>query len=113
MPAGEYVLGVADVTGELMRMAIVCVGKGALDQPFRIVSFLRSLHDALVSCPHPTRDLNHKLRVLKQSLYKVENACYNLQVRASEIPKDMLVEMLAASKDDLDLDAAFNDDPYM
>ena len=36
------------------------------------------------------RELRRKLQVSKQSLQKVETACYTIQVRGSEIPKEML-----------------------
>ena len=35
--------------------------------------------------------------MLRQSLQKVETACYTLQVRGSEIPKHMLAEALSKS----------------
>lgn len=34
--------------------------------------------------------MKRKLQVSKQSLQKVETACYTIQVRGSEIPKEML-----------------------
>ena len=36
------------------------------------------------------RELKRKLQVSRQSLQKVEIACYNVQVRGSEIPKELL-----------------------
>ena len=76
-------------------MAIISVGKGDFDTPFKAVEFMRLIHDSFASFGNVGREMNQKLRVLKQSTQKVETACYNLQVRASEIPKEMLVELFS------------------
>ena len=96
VPPTEYMLGVADLTGEMMRMAITSVGKGDLDLPFELCKFLRVVLDAFVSYGNASRELNRKLWTLKQSVQKVENACYTLQVRGSEIPKHMLADVLTS-----------------
>ena len=99
IPPGEYLLGIADLTGELMRMTITWVGKGDFETPFKVVEFMRLIDHAFMSFKDISRDLSRKLRVLCQSIQKVEKACYNLQIRSSEIPLEMLVEMLAADGD--------------
>ena len=70
------------------------MGKGDLETPFEVADFMRLIHEMLTSFSGFSRDLMHKQRVLKQSLSKVEVACYTLQVRSSEYPKDMLAELL-------------------
>ena len=94
VPPMEYMLGVADLTGELMRMAIISVSKGDLDQPYKICAFMRIIYEAFVSYGNVSRELPRKLSTLKQSLQKVETACYTLQVRGSEIPKHMLADVI-------------------
>ena len=96
VPPVEYMLGIADLTGEMMRMAITSVGKGDLDLPFELCQFLRVVLDAFVSYGNSSRELSRKLWTLKQSVQKVENACYTLQVRGSEIPKHMLADVLSS-----------------
>lgn len=86
-------LGIADLTGEIMRLAINSVANGDLEKPAELCKFMRVIYDAFVSFGSVGRDMNQKARVLKQSLVKVENACYNLQVRGSEIPKHMLKDV--------------------
>ncbi len=49
VPIHEYLLGVADLTGELMRMCINAVGRGDVDTCFDTCAFLRKIHDALSS----------------------------------------------------------------
>merc|ERR1712150_424579 len=86
VPPMEYMLGIADLTGELMRLAIQSVGGGNLDTPFQLCKFIRVIYDSFVSYGNIARELNRKVTVLRQSLRKVENACYTLHVRGSEIP---------------------------
>lgn len=90
IPPTEYMLGIADLTGELMRLAINCVGNGDFEKPFELCCFMRSVFDCFTAISSLPRELHQKIRVLKQSLLKVEKACYTLQVRGSEMPKHML-----------------------
>ena len=96
IPPIEYMLGLADLTGELMRMAISSVGQGNLAVPYEHCAFMRTIHDAFVSYGNVSRELVKKVSTLRQSLCKVENACYTLQVRGSEIPKHMLAEVFTS-----------------
>ncbi|XP_033735054.1 translin-associated protein X-like isoform X2 [Pecten maximus] len=96
VPPIEYMLGVADLTGELMRLAINSVGAGNLDIPFEVCTFLRKMQLGFQSFSYVSREVKKKLHTLNQSLQKVETACYTLQVRGSEIPKHMLVDVLSS-----------------
>ena len=100
IPPTHYLLGIADLTGELMRMAIHSIGQGDFDLPFEHCKFLRIIYDAFVSFGNVDRELSRKVHVLRQSLQKVETACYTLQVRGSEIPKHMLAEAFSKSTAD-------------
>lgn len=110
VPPVEYMLGVADLTGELMRLAINSVGAGNLDIPFQVSTFLRTMQRGFQSFSYVSRDLKTKIHTLNQSLQKVETACYTLQVRGSEIPKHMLVDVLSAPMKDVRM---YSDDPPM
>ncbi|KAM9316734.1 translin-associated protein X [Gastrophryne carolinensis] len=100
----DYLLGVADLTGELMRLCIGSIGNGDIDTPFELTQFLRQIFDgfAYIGNTGPY-EISRKLFVLKQSLSKVENACYMLKVRGSEIPKHMLADLFV-SKSELEHD---------
>ncbi len=113
VPPSDYMLGVADLTGEMMRLAITSVGKGDLELPFQLCQFLRQVLDAFVSFSNTCRELSRKLWTLKQSVQKVENACYTLQVRGSEIPKHMLADIFNTkpSKVNSEDDVSQLDDP--
>lgn len=91
----EYFLGIADLTGELMRRAINSVGEGDLGCPFAICTFLQEIEAACSLVGNACWELNKKMFTMRQSLKKVEMACYTLHVRGFEIPKHMLVDMIS------------------
>ena len=90
----DYILGIADLTGELMRLCINSAANGDRNTPFEVCSFLREIHNAFSAFGNVSRDFASKLRVLKASMNKVEVACYTLKVRGSEIPQFALAEAL-------------------
>lgn len=55
----DYLLGVADLTGELMRMCINSVGNGDIDTPFEVSQFLRQgqVYDRSLATLGPMRSL--------------------------------------------------------
>lgn len=93
VPPSEYMLGLADLTGELMRFAINSVGSGNLDCPNDVCAYLRQMLGGFESLGQVSREMNRKVYTLRQSLQKVEAACYTLQIRGSEIPKHMLKDV--------------------
>jgi len=94
VPPTEYVLGLADLTGELMRNAINSLSCGDMDICFTLLAFLQKMHAGFLeveqNCP---RVVHRKLTTLKQSMIKVENACYQISVRGSEIPENHLADI--------------------
>ncbi|XP_013920333.1 PREDICTED: translin-associated protein X isoform X1 [Thamnophis sirtalis] len=101
----DYLLGVADLTGELMRMCINSVGNGDIDTPFELSQFLCEIYDGFSYIGNTgPYEVSKKLYTLKQSLAKVENACYTLKVRGSEIPKHMLADVFASKTEIIDQD---------
>uniref|UniRef100_A0A8C8S335 Translin-associated protein X n=1 Tax=Pelusios castaneus TaxID=367368 RepID=A0A8C8S335_9SAUR len=99
----DYLLGVADLTGELMRMCITSVGNGDIDTPFELSQFLRQIYDGFSYIGNTgPYEVSKKLYTLKQSLAKVENACYTLKVRGSEIPKHMLADVFSTKAEIID-----------
>lgn len=101
----DYLLGVADLTGELMRMCISSVGNGDIDTPFQLSQFLRQIHDGFSYIGNTgPYEVSKKLHTLRQSLAKVEDACYTLRVRGSEIPKHMLADVFSSRASLMDAD---------
>ncbi|XP_061645165.1 translin-associated protein X [Phyllopteryx taeniolatus] len=106
MPA-DYLLGVADLTGELMRLCISSVGNGDIDTPFQLSQFLRQIHDGFSYIGNTgPYEVSKKLHTLRQSLGKVEDACYTLRVRGSEIPKHMLADVFSSRNTHMDPEEA-------
>lgn len=101
----DYLLGVADLTGELMRLCISSVGNGDIDTPFQLSQFLRQIHDGFSYIGNTgPYEVSKKLHTLRQSLGKVEDACYTLRVRGSEIPKHMLADVFSSRSTLIDPD---------
>merc|ERR1712029_381326 len=90
VPRADYMLGVADLTGEVMRQAVNSAGAGNARMCFNLLNFLQEIHDGFVALPDSHREVPRKLGVLQSSLRKVENVCYNINVRGTEVPKHLL-----------------------
>ncbi|KAF8788911.1 translin-associated protein X-like [Argiope bruennichi] len=102
----DFILGIADLTGELMRKCINSVAAGDIEEPFRLCNVLQNIYEALGSFNY-NRELKRKLMVLKNSMQKVENACYAIKIRGSEIPKHMLTDFFSNEeefKENIDCD---------
>jgi predicted translin family RNA/ssDNA-binding protein len=97
----DYILGVADLTGELMRKCISNLGSGDIEGCYHTCTFVRKIHSGFlgVSCAG-IKEFTRKLVTLRQSLSKMENACYTIHVRGSEIPKHMLADVISVTQDD-------------
>jgi predicted translin family RNA/ssDNA-binding protein len=99
----DYLLGVFDMTGELMRYAITAMAIGGakeeggpggssvlvdLQELGRHLDGFRVEHDS-----HMQKQVRDKAEVMLRSIEKVEKACYGLVVRGSE-RRPSLEEML-------------------
>ncbi|RZB77751.1 translin-associated protein X isoform X2 [Glycine soja] len=83
----DYILGVADLTGELMRLAIGRISDGELEFAEKICRFARDVYRELtLVVPHmdDSSDMKTKMDVMLQSVMKIENACFGVHVRGSE-----------------------------
>jgi len=85
----------SDVAGELMRIAVHSVGVGDKETPFVICRTLRELCTSMSTMYGIARDLPQKLTTLRQSVAKVEAACYAIHMRGSELPDHLLTSMLS------------------
>lgn len=83
----DYLLGLADLTGELMRLAISRISDGELDFADKICRFVRDVHRELtlvVPAMDDSHDMKTKMEIMLQSVMKIENACFSVHVRGSE-----------------------------
>ncbi|KAF9185121.1 hypothetical protein BGZ51_002937 [Haplosporangium sp. Z 767] len=114
----DYLLGIADLTGELMRLAINTLGQSLLSTPQdqdssngpflpspeervqQILFFLRNIKGGFDGLSLTKMSpISKKMGVLNQSLNKIEMACYNVKVRGAEYPPEILRQMLMSGQD--------------
>jgi len=100
VPLIDYLSGVADLTGELMRAAINSIAAGNQSRPLHICDFLTSVYAGFALFPNSIsssyKDWSQKMRTFRQSLAKVENVCYVLKLRGTEVPDYMLADTVTA-----------------
>lgn len=80
----DYALGIADLTGEIMRLTVNAVGAGNWSLPFTSLNFMRSMQRGFQSLIPTHSEVTHKLQTLNQSLFKIEKVCYEIKLRGSE-----------------------------
>lgn len=83
----DYLLGVADLSGELMRLAIGRISDGEVEYARNICSFVRDIYRELtlvVPLMDDNTEMKKKMEVMLQSVVKIENACFSVHVRGSE-----------------------------
>ncbi|KAG0217554.1 hypothetical protein BGX33_010191 [Mortierella sp. NVP41] len=114
----DYLLGIADLTGELMRLAINTLGQSLMPIPQEsdasgtplllspeqrvqdILQFLRNIKSGFDGLSITKMSpISKKMGVLRQSLQKIELACYNVKVRGAEYPPEVLRQMLMSGPD--------------
>ena len=89
----DYVLGVADLTGELMRLCVNVASSEDSHVVFRILHFVGSIYTGFLSLLPIHKEIPKKIHTLHSSLVKIEKVCYMLTVRGSEVPRHMLVDI--------------------
>ncbi|KAJ0978982.1 hypothetical protein J5N97_014456 [Dioscorea zingiberensis] len=77
----DYLLGIADLTGELMRLAISRISDGEVDYARKICGFVRDIYrelTLLVPIMEDNTEMKKKMETMLQSVLKIENACYSV-----------------------------------
>ncbi|KAJ3736909.1 Translin [Lentinula guzmanii] len=93
----DYLLGVSDLTGELMRFAISGFGKpGGRSRALETCNFVRNCKSDFERFTPYVWELHKKQAVTAQSLSKIEDAAYTAVVRTSEfdLPPEMLDDIV-------------------
>ncbi|XP_055336940.1 LOW QUALITY PROTEIN: translin-associated protein X-like [Paramacrobiotus metropolitanus] len=83
----DYVLGISDLTGELMRYCIThAANPSAQVAIFRLCDFVRAVYVDFLRIPYGLcgKDFGTKIRVMFQSVIKIERVCYQLALRQAE-----------------------------
>ncbi|OCH96657.1 Translin [Obba rivulosa] len=93
LPVEDYLLGLSDLTGELMRFAISSISRrGGRSKASQVCTFVRACRVDFESWTPFFRDLRKKQAVTSQSLEKIEDVAYAIAVRSSEY--DLPLELL-------------------
>ena len=90
----DYLGGIADLTGELMRVAINNLGVDENQNVAKICEFARAVYKEFSIFVSLDSELLHKAAVMKNSLIKIEKALYILKVRGSEFPEQFIKKFL-------------------
>ncbi|KAJ4489585.1 Translin [Lentinula edodes] len=93
----DYLLGVSDLTGELMRFAISGFGRpGGRARALETCIFVRNCKSDFERFTPYVWELHKKQAVTAQSLSKIEDAAYTAVVRTSEfdLPAEMLDDIV-------------------
>jgi predicted translin family RNA/ssDNA-binding protein len=77
----EYLLGLADLTGELTRRAVLAATKQQRDEVARIHKLLEAIYGEFVKFDFRNGELRRKYDSIKYSLQKVEQVLYDLSLR--------------------------------
>ncbi|CAG9531307.1 unnamed protein product [Cercopithifilaria johnstoni] len=87
LPEVTYLMGLFDVGGELMRLAISEVSSGNSDTAVSIVNYMRSLHGCYEFLGNMTQsaDWTKKSQVFRDCLMKVESALYKWKIRENDM----------------------------
>ncbi|KAL9644164.1 hypothetical protein ABK040_005628 [Willaertia magna] len=93
----DYLLGIADLTGELMRLATTNFNVEEI--PKQILSFMNEMYsnflDIMTSAkglsPYEEKDLKTKLDIMETSLSKVEKICYAIVLQQNDRFKRPLI----------------------
>ncbi|KAF8587304.1 Translin [Ramaria rubella] len=90
LPYADYLLGVSDLTGELMRFAITSIGRQGMmsrdnfDQATRLCNFVRDCRSDWEPMTPYIKELKAKQDVTTTSLKKIEAAAYSVAIRGFE-----------------------------
>jgi Translin family len=99
----EFMLGLADFTGEIMRFSINSLGCGNTENCFRVCRSLQEIYARFMTVAYVhnrSRDFSHKTATMRSSMLKCEEVCYNLKVRGTEGSKLVQLDALQLHRDD-------------
>ncbi|PSR73170.1 hypothetical protein PHLCEN_2v10982 [Hermanssonia centrifuga] len=100
LPLEDYLLGLSDLTGELMRYAISSISRrGGRTKASEVCTFVRGCKGDFEALTPYFRELRKKQVVTSQSLEKIEDeiAAYAIAVRCSEydLPPELMDDIVA------------------
>ncbi|CED85024.1 Translin-associated protein X [Phaffia rhodozyma] len=97
----DYVLGLSDLSGELMRFTLNAIAKGQHEVALKTLGFVREMKSQFDPLMSYIPYLDKKQEITDQSLRKIENAAYQISLRRQEFAgqDDILAEMIRRELD--------------
>jgi len=97
LPLSDYLLGICDLAGELMRYATNSVSVGDFLKPKQISEFMNSMYQEFQKIKFYHGEFKTKLDVIRESAKKIEVVCYKLYMREQEYPLESLRQAILES----------------
>ena len=79
--ATHYILGLADLPGELVRKAVYLAGKGKVDQVIKIKDEVDSIYGELLKFDFRNNEVRKKVDGIKYDLRKLEDLVLDLKLK--------------------------------
>lgn len=101
LSTSDYVLGLADLSGELMRAATMAAAAGNRDFPGRLLEVLQEMAAAfqLLDAGVSVTFARQKMQAMRRSVCKVERLCYSMHVRGEVTLPSHLVAAVTEAGD--------------
>jgi len=95
VPQSEFVLGLSDFTGELLKNTINSLTLDNTDTCFTLLNILIDISAGFIGLPksEAPKNIGQKMLKIRQNCEKAETACYAINVRLSEIPRTHLADI--------------------
>ena len=77
----HYLLGLADLSGELVRRAVFLAGKGKIDEVIKIKNELDKLYGELLKFDFRDSEMRRKMDAVKYDLRKLEDLVLDIKIR--------------------------------
>ncbi|KOB70133.1 putative translin-associated factor X [Operophtera brumata] len=98
VPQLDYMLGLADLSGELMRRAINSISSGDSEDCFFACQAVRELYAGFLGLFNVGKEIARKQPTTRANVSKVEYAVYALRVRGGEAPPSLLLGAAGAGE---------------
>jgi predicted translin family RNA/ssDNA-binding protein len=77
----DYLCGLADLTGEVGRRAVICATQKDISKVKKIKDFVDFIHQEFIEFDFSNGELRKKFDAIKWNLNKIENIIYDLSIR--------------------------------
>eukprot|EP01130_Rhizamoeba_saxonica_P017262 TRINITY_DN829_c0_g1_i2.p1 TRINITY_DN829_c0_g1~~TRINITY_DN829_c0_g1_i2.p1 ORF type:complete len:249 (-),score=54.51 TRINITY_DN829_c0_g1_i2:193-939(-) len=93
--ANDYLLGISDLTGELMRLCVNSVSLGHFELCVNVCVFLENMLSQFNNLSDISREMQRKINVMSTSVKKVENVALTIRLKETEYTKEQMMQFFA------------------